>query len=249
MCIEWVEEYRGFHVNDLSRLGSFICFCDADDASVVRTKGALEGWISIDICKRWLSQCETRHSDCSPIPFSTEQSRQSDGKPFAMRLVDVEAMRIIDAPQSCRYLALSYVWGISKDDRLVLNLNNKQALAKPHALRARWHNIPKTMSSAMKLVKDLGERYLWVDSLCLVQDDEKELADCTGVMDQYYATAVLTIVAASGTEAYAGLPGVHPTPRKSTRPVKQVLPGIWMTSMEDLDMFLRGSYYSRRGWT
>ena len=166
-----------------------------------------------------------------------------------MRLVDVEAMCIIDAPRSCRYLALSYVWGNPMDGRLVLNLNNRHALTKPHALRAHWDSIPKTISSAMKVVMDLGERYLWVDSLCLVQNDEKELSECTRVMDKYYAMAILTIVAASGMDAYAGLPGVHPTPRKSTRLVREVLPGIRMTTMEDVDMVLRVSYYSRRGWT
>lgn len=248
--VKWWEQYCGFGVTDLAPLGSFICFSDADEARLVRTKGALEGWINTDICKRWLSECEKRHRpECSPIPFNTEQLRQSDGKPLVMRLVDVEAMCIIDAPRSCRYLALSYVWGNPMDGRLVLNLNNRHALTKPHALRAHWDIIPKTISSAMKFVKDLGERYLWVDSLCLVQNDEKEVAECTRVMDKYYAMATLTIVPASGTDAYTGLPGVHPTPRKSTRLVREVLPGIRMTTMEDLDKVLRVSYYSRRGWT
>ena len=254
IIIEWLGSGNSFGVNHFgvnhTHLGSYICFSDADEACLVRTKGALEGWIDTAICKRWLSECENRHRpECSPSPFNKNQLRQGDSTPLIMRLVDVEAMCIIDAPKSCRYLALSYVWGNPKDGRLVLNLDNKHLLAKPHALCAYWDIIPKTISSAMKLVKDLGERYLWVDSLCLVQDDEEEVEECTIVMDKYYAMAILTIVAASGTDAYAGLPGVHPTPRRSTKIVKQVLPGIWMTTMEDLDRFLQSSYYSGRGWT
>ncbi|KAM0796354.1 heterokaryon incompatibility protein-domain-containing protein [Usnea florida] len=249
ISIQWLRDKNSFRVNE-ALLGSFICFSEADDACLVRTKGALEGWIDTAICKRWLSECENRHRpECSPTPFNKDQLRQGDSIPLIMRLVDVEAMCIMDAPKSCRYLALSYVWGNSKDGRLVLNTDNKHVLAKPHALRAYWDIIPKTISSAMKLVKDLGERYLWVDSLCLTQDDEKELEVCTTAMDKYYSMAILTIVAASGTDAYAGLPGVHPTPRRSTKIVKQVLPAIWMTTMQDLDTFLDFSYYRGRGWT
>lgn len=41
------------------------------------------------------------------------------------------------------------------------------------------------------------ERYLWDDSLYLIQDDEEELRQCGKVMDAFYARATLTIIAAS----------------------------------------------------
>ena len=224
--LRWESTQRGFFDERLFPIGSFICFCQADDARLVRTKGNLDDWIDVNDCKQWLSKCETRHqSECSPTPFNPELLQLSDNKPIVMRLVDVEAMCIVNPPQSCRYIALSYVWGDANDDRLVLNSKNQDKLTEPHQLRELWHRIPKTISSAITLVKDLGERYLWVDSLCLVQDDKLELAECTKVMDYYYAMATLTIVAASGTDPYAGLPGIHPTARKSTRPVKEILPG------------------------
>jgi hypothetical protein len=49
------------------------------------------------------------------------------------------------------------------------------------------------------LVKALNERFLWVDALCLVQNDE---------MDMIYERVLMTIVAASGDNVNAGLPGV-----------------------------------------
>lgn len=109
--------------------------------------------------------------------------------------------------------------------------------------------IPKTISSAMTLVKNLGERYLWVDSLCLIRNNETELVECTRVMDKYYAITTLTIVAASGTDVYAGLPGKYPTTKKSTRLVKDILSRKRMTIMEHEDVFLPSSYYSIRDWT
>ena len=246
----WDQNYNGFYVAQLSPIGSYICFCEADETSLVRAKRTFEAWIDINTCKLWLSDCETRHHPkCAPIGFDTRLLSQSDGRPMVMRVVDVETMCVTDASQSCRYLALSYIWGNANDGRLVLNSNNKDALTKPFGLRAHWHLIPTTISSSINLVKNLGERYLWVDSLCLVQDDETELAGCTRMMDNYYAMATVTIVAASGTDAYAGLPGIYPTERKGARPVREILPRKWMTVVEDVDRFLRRSYYSGRGWT
>jgi hypothetical protein len=50
----------------------------------------------------------------------------------------------------------------------------------------------------MQLVRDVGERYLWVDALCIVQDnDESKMRDIHN-MGVIYANATFTIVAADG---------------------------------------------------
>jgi hypothetical protein len=60
----------------------------------------------------------------------------------------------------------------------------------------------------------IGERYLWVDSLCIVQDDPQEKHGQIANMDAIYGNAILTINAAAGQDANAGLPGVRPLSRK-----------------------------------
>lgn len=42
--------------------------------------------------------------------------------------------------------------------------------------------LPTTITDSMELVSKIGERYLWVDALCIVQDDEKEVAEQTSQM-------------------------------------------------------------------
>ena len=249
--LKWNPALHGFDVVGLSPIGTIVCFAEDDDGvSLVRAQRNLRGWIDPNLCIRWLSRCEGWHGlECSPSTFDTSKLQMKDGEVFALRLVDVETLCIVDAPDTCRYIALSYVWGDSEDGRLVLNRPNKSILAKPYALHSHWDSIPMTISSAITMVKNLGERYLWVDSLCLVQDDQEELQECVEIMDAFYAMAILTIVAASGPDARSGLPGVYPTQRKSTRLVKEVLPSLWMTTVEDFDTFLRNSTYSRRAWT
>lgn len=58
------------------------------------------------------------------------------------------------------------------------------------------------------MAKSLGFRYLWVDSLCIQQDDEQDKKRLIGLMDKIYGSSVLTICVTSGDHANAGLPGI-----------------------------------------
>lgn len=69
--------------------------------------------------------------------------------------------------------------------------------------------LPKTIADSLRLVSKLKERYLWVDALCIVQDDDLELVEQTAQMDLVYAKALFTVVVAVGTNADGGLPGLH----------------------------------------
>ncbi|KAK3332841.1 hypothetical protein B0T19DRAFT_473632 [Cercophora scortea] len=67
--------------------------------------------------------------------------------------------------------------------------------------------LPKTFEDAMKFTKCLGERYLWIDALCIPQDQPDILADQVSEMDEIYSHGLCTIVSlVSGVES--GLPGL-----------------------------------------
>jgi hypothetical protein len=88
--------------------------------------------------------------------------------------------------QSDTYVALSYVWGKKSkfEGQLRLTFDNLGKLQQDGALRKKRFakDVPVTIKNAMGLVKLLGLRYLWVDRLCIVQDD---LASKTGANQQY----------------------------------------------------------------
>jgi Heterokaryon incompatibility protein (HET) len=68
---------------------------------------------------------------------------------------------------------------------------------------------PNTVKDAIDLVESLGERYLWVDSLCIVQDDDEWKCSQINNMASIYANSHLTIIAADGDSSDYGLRGLR----------------------------------------
>lgn len=235
----------GFDAHTNSRLGSAICVADNHKPQgVLYAREKLDPWINWNEVRRWISQCRGNHEECTGPDKSSLNFVQ-----HRLRLVDVEECCIVEATKSYTYVALSYVWGDPKDGRLLLLQENWNMLQQPKSLQSLQPLIPATIRDAITATKEIGQRYLWVDSLCLTQDNPKELQECVTYMDRIYHEAIVTIVAAAGTDAHAGLPGVNPTMRQTQRLVKEIIPGLRMTTVHDLDSLLRPSRYSQRGWT
>ncbi|KAK1455634.1 heterokaryon incompatibility protein [Colletotrichum melonis] len=145
----------------------------------------------------WLRACASSHGDhCVPPP------RLGAARP--LWLIDVRAYCLVVVKDDREeenssvslypYVALSYVWGQASS--ATATLANIAALQSPGALDGQ--DIPATIWEAMELTRLLGERYLWVDRLCIVQDDkDAKPAQLLGMAD-IYGGATLTIVAAQG---------------------------------------------------
>lgn len=111
--------------------------------------------------------------------------------PTLMRVIDITEWRICPMSTSSTYTILSYVWGNSNFLRLtrgnLLNLMSEDGLRKL--------KVPKTISDALEVTRILGMRYLWVDSLCIVQDNEEDKKVQIQRMDKIYSEATLKIIA------------------------------------------------------
>lgn len=113
-----------------------------------------------------------------------------------LRLIDVQRQCIVKAPRKCRYMALSYVWGGTQE--LQLTRKSHMEFERPNGLSMGDKRLPRTIADAMLLVSRFDERYLWADSLCIIQDDAENKHDQIALMDVIYQEAILTIVAVSG---------------------------------------------------
>ncbi|KAH7067971.1 heterokaryon incompatibility protein-domain-containing protein [Paraphoma chrysanthemicola] len=168
--------------------------------------------------------------------------------PTNFRLIDTEKMCIVPAESSFEYIALSYTWGKSKQFKLFKD--NYQELSKENALLEFEHQIPQTIKDAIFLVKTLGDRYLWVDALCIMQDpecDDKKIQ--LPYMDRIYSSSVLTIAATYGNGADAGLPGVRPNSRKRMQRVESIQ-GIRLANRPwSFDKSVTESTWNTRAWT
>lgn len=112
-------------------------------------------------------------------------------------------LTIIKSP--CDLVALSYVWGPPSASRLLTQRLNLEKLSRPGSLSGI---LPRTIGDAGKFACQLGFRYLWVDALCIVQDDDMENDRLINQMHQIYNAAVATIVAYPGHHADDPLPGI-----------------------------------------
>jgi len=204
--------------------------------------------IDLKILRRWWMECdyglnhhESRPSIWSPLAhnnFATAAER--------FRVVDVRTARVVRQSPNSSFIALSYVWGgsshfrLSKRDLIVPENGEKFAQLDRLAL-------PRTIQDAMYVVESLGAQYLWVDALCIVQDDPEDLKININNMNHIYSAAQLTIIAASGPNADTGLPGIYAGTRLLD-PLSSSIESIQVTENEpelDLDKTVWGT----RGWT
>ncbi|EXJ89685.1 hypothetical protein A1O3_02752 [Capronia epimyces CBS 606.96] len=150
-------------------------------------------------------------------------------------------MCIVETSQSSRYIALSYLWG-KNFVQLFTTSKNLPKLSQPGALEKE--KLPRTIKDAIILTRLLGERYLWTDSLALLHDDGFQYHD-----DWVYARAALTVVAGSGKDANAGLPGVRKESRKFHQEIEQVKPGLQLMVSHLAEDYISTSQWDSRAWT
>jgi hypothetical protein len=91
---------------------------------------------------------------------------------LSLRLIDVIEQCLVGPIEGLEYIALSYVWG--KVTPFILTEANLPNLKQSGALSTGDPAIPQTIRDAMILCKRLSERYLWVDSICIVQDAPRQ---------------------------------------------------------------------------
>lgn len=171
------------------------------------------------------------------------------------RLIDVRSARIVQFRQvdlrSLEYATLSYVWGGPLQNALVQA--NVDDLQVPGSLT----DLPKSIQDAIYVTKDLLVPFLWVDALCIIQDNDADKSEQISSMGSIYLCSKVTLVAAAGKSAHAGLPGVS-IPRKPIRKSVSIDHGGLEPSNELLTRLYPSTYshsitegtaWASRGWT
>ncbi|KAK5654331.1 hypothetical protein OQA88_7509 [Cercophora sp. LCS_1] len=218
---------------------------NVDDAFYLRP--GIRPRISIDAIRGlWLSTCMYSHGPDCEAPEALSFRHAFPGLKI-IRFIDVMDECLVEGRDFRIYVALSYVWGAVQNFRLTKV--NKKTLSQKGAFRDIQARLPRTVQDAMVLVRELGYRYLWVDALCLLQNDHEDLEAGITVMDEIYERSCFTIVAACGHDANAGLPGVREGSREQSSLVVEVKPGVPMGVETDWELLFESSVYSTRAWT
>jgi len=184
--------------------------------------------IQISIIKDWLSSCDKLHTaKCRPV--WTQKLPE-------VKLVDVSIRKIVSLPESpFEYLALSYVRGVFQPSfQLGSELKGK---------------LPQTIEDAIDLVQKLGKQYLWVDSLCIDQNDDKDKEKQIMTLKDIYSGSYATTIALSGKSANSGLPRLKESenvfPQFNCRVGGKRLVGLMLT----LSQQIWRAPWGQRAWT
>jgi hypothetical protein len=145
------------------------------------------------------------------------------------------------------YVCLSHCWGKGAVTKTVTKTLTK------HKQNIPWQELPQTFQDAISFAFRLGYKYLWIDSLCIIQDSRDDWRNEGSRMAQIYSGADFTIAATASSAPSEGCF------RKTTeRPISTVsYPGM---DGRMLDLCVRSSinHYAwrygefpllRRGWT
>lgn len=151
--------------------------------------------------REWVRNCSFEHHTC--IPEGPAESRNQPTRLVRIgdesigevsRLVVVEGIKL----QELHYAALSYCWGPSSSRRMTTTWKTY-----PDRLRGiPWDALPLTYRDAFTVTRLLQLEYIWIDSLCIVQDDEEDWQGEAAKMGDIYRNALITIgaVAAGSTD-------------------------------------------------
>lgn len=118
-------------------------------------------------------------------------------------------------------------------------------LKSPGALQKLGDRLPRTIRDAIDLLRSLNQDYLWVDSICIVQDDERQKHDQISAMDRIYSSALFTIVAMTGKHNDAGLYTPIISSPKSGRKIEPDLIVKRVTALTERENWVLDT----RGWT
>jgi hypothetical protein len=137
-----------------------------------------------------LIECELRHSNCIKTSDSILPARVIDVGSSTDSFVRLHISQNLEEGQ---YSALSYCWG--GPQQYVMTNSNIEAMKAGIPLDA----LPLTIQDAVLVTRDLGLHYLWIDALCIIQDNENDKMHEIEQMGKIYKRSTVTIAAANTT--------------------------------------------------
>lgn len=197
--------------------------------------------IDLDVIQSWRRQCRDSHGDCCNDRYSEPLAQHLEELP----LIDTEDSCLVTRTSDTSFVALSYVWGDVPVFKTTIS--NLGGLQQPGALSQEDTSlsVPNTIRDAIHLVRQLGERYLWVDCPCIVQDAGSDNMDnMLRAMAHIYASAEFTIAAAAGIDANYGLRGTGAVSRE--RHFDSFFSPMELVRAEGYPDY---TYWAGRGWT
>lgn len=156
---------------------------------------------SFDVLRGWISNCMINHPGCNSrgggyLPLRViDVGRPGDQRPFLY----------VSQKQPDFYTALSHCWGT------IPLLHTTKSNLSDHRSRIEWTALSETFQNAISTTQALGIRYLWIDSLCILQDDVTDWEEQSAQMASVYSNAHVVLAATDAEDGAQGFLSRHPS--------------------------------------
>lgn len=195
-CLEWPNDKAVFPAPDqeLEAVETLINHVGTDcwdrlDAGGVRVDHSQDVFKN---AKSWIEECSHTHDACRQLATTdrTLPTRLVDTQPEG---IDDSIVRVVDSATIAQgtdvveYVTLSHVWSKTTTTLTTDGLKSAQ-------LGLQRQTLPKVLESGIQAAQNLGYRYIWIDSLCIIQDSEADKQAECAKMASVYRNAALTVV-------------------------------------------------------
>jgi hypothetical protein len=181
------DQSSGLEVNDLPQVFS---------SGYTYTGSAL----ALDWVKSRIQDC-SEHDQCKPrddacLPDRVLSIGPRDSSEDANHYSDIQLY--VSCNEKTPYITLSHMWGDHQPLKLLKN--NISDFQKT----ITWASLPKTFQEAVLFARSLDIFYIWIDSLCIIQDSVEDWREQSGKMASIYENSYLTLAAAAATSSLGG---------------------------------------------
>lgn len=145
--------------------------------------------------KSWLHQCHAGHEDCQHDRITKKLPTRLlavGGEPLneSPRVIVCSEHPTLTDCEQAPYIALSHCWG-----KCITLMKTEHRSLSDRMECIPLETMPRTYRDAVLLTRSLGISYLWIDSLCIIQDDDDDWKRESSSMAEVYRNAYLTICA------------------------------------------------------
>ncbi|KAI3324944.1 HET-domain-containing protein [Xylariaceae sp. AK1471] len=206
---------------------------------------AAGGFEQLTLLREWLNNCDKAHK-CRP------RRRSSSVAKMPTRLIKIGGdigleLRLVETHNSFdqRYIALSHCWGtMPKGLEFFTDKDNLER----HKKNIEFQKLPRTFQDAVTITRDLGIKYIWIDSLCIIQEDQDDWENEAGKMEDVFSSAYCTIAASSARSCLEGF--IHDRQPRPCIAVKDQAGGevYYCKNIDDFHGDVETGVLNQRGW-
>ncbi|KAK5103536.1 hypothetical protein LTS08_002952 [Lithohypha guttulata] len=148
---------------------------------------------TIALAQEWLRSCLLSHVACVDQKKTTAFTRKLPSRLIKLGSDEPYIVNTSDLAYDTAYLTLSHMWGDAQFLMLLSANIDQLRVAIPS------EGLSQTHRDALSITRSLGYDYIWIDSLCIIQDSSSDWRSQAALMASVYGNSSCTIAAASGT--------------------------------------------------